>query len=426
MNEQVRATQTASILIVDDEDTNRRLLALLLEADGYAVIEAKGGRQALELARQNPPDLVLLDVLMPEMDGYEVARSLKAQEATRAVPIVMVTALHDRDSRLRALEAGAEEFVSKPVDRWELRVRVKNLLHLKEYQNFLAEHNHRLEEQVRQRTFSLVAEVKERTRAEAEVRSLNQELEQRVRMRTAELEVANSALQATIRKLALSNTELEQFAYVASHDLQEPLRMVASYVQLLQVRLGDKLDGDTREFMRFAVDGAVRMQEMIGDILAYSRIDSRFQTPQAVDSAQALQEALARLQSTIADTGAEIHARGLPTVRADRATLAQLFQNLIGNAIKFCKDRAPRIFVEAAHEAGHWRFTVTDNGIGIAPENRGQLFVIFKRLHTRDEYPGSGIGLAICRRIVERHGGEIGVEAAAAGGSVFWFTLPEK
>ena len=226
--------------------------------------------------------------------------------------------------------------------------------------------------------------------------------------------------------LARSNAELDQFAYVASHDLQEPLRMVVGYVQLLERRLADKLDADTREFMGFAVDGALRMQNLIQDILAYSRVSTQGQQLAPVDSAAALHDALAMLAARIAETGAEIEAQPLPRVMADRTQLVQLFQNLIGNAIKFCKDRAPRVRVQAAHEAGWWRFSVSDNGIGIAPEYRAQLFVIFKRLHTRREYPGTGIGLAVCKRIIERHGGAIGIESAPEGGTVFWFTLPEE
>jgi light-regulated signal transduction histidine kinase (bacteriophytochrome) len=237
---------------------------------------------------------------------------------------------------------------------------------------------------------------------------------------------ASEALQTLSQALERSNTELEQFAYVASHDLQEPLRMVVGYVQLLERRLADKLDTDTREFMAFAVDGATRMQVMIDDILAYSRVTTQAQPLARVDSAAALQQALDRLASRIKESAAEVDVQPLPTVMADRLQLVQLFQNLISNSIKFCKDRAPRIRVEAVRQAGRWRFSVTDNGIGIAPEYRAQLFVIFKRLHTQREYPGSGIGLAICKRIIERHGGEIGIDSAAGGGAVFWFTLPEE
>lgn len=235
----------------------------------------------------------------------------------------------------------------------------------------------------------------------------------------------DAQVQSRTAALARSNAELEQFAYVASHDMQEPLRMVVGYVQLLEKRLAGKLDADTREFMGYAVDGALRMQNLIQDILAYSRVSTKGQPLVPVDSAAALQQALAVLASRIAETAAEIEVQPLPRVMADPSQLAQLFQNLISNALKFCQGQAPRVRVAAAHEAGWWRFSITDNGIGIAPEYRAQLFIIFKRLHTRREYPGTGIGLAICKRVVERHGGEIGIESAPGGGAVFWFTFPE-
>ena len=242
---------------------------------------------------------------------------------------------------------------------------------------------------------------------------------------TKQLETSDR-LEASARALARSNADLEQFAYIASHDLQEPLRMVVGYVQLLEKRLAATLDANTREFMGYAVDGALRMQTLIDDILSYSRISTRAEPLAAVDSGAALAKALEHLAMHIAETGAKVDAQSLPVVMADQAQLVQLFQNLIANAIKFCKDRAPRVRVEAVRAGRRWRFTVTDNGIGIAPEYRGQLFVIFKRLHTRREYPGTGIGLAICKRIVERHGGEIGIDSAPEGGAVFWFTLAEE
>ncbi len=281
--------------------------------------------------------------------------------------------------------------------------------------------------------FGLNFTMTERLRAERgvrriseELRRFNETLEARIRERTLQLEAANASLNASTEELARSNLELEQFAYVASHDLQEPLRMVVGFVQLLERRLGPGLDAESREFMDFAVDGALRMQKLIQDILAYSRISSRGQPPQRVDSGAALREALALLEQKLADTGAELNVLPLPTVTADHTQLVQLFQNLIGNAIKFCKDGKPRVTVATGPDPAGWRFTISDNGIGIAPEYRERIFGVFQRLHTRGEYEGTGIGLAICKRIVERHGGTIGVDTAPGGGAAFWFTLPQE
>ena len=235
----------------------------------------------------------------------------------------------------------------------------------------------------------------------------------------AELQHANESLER-------SNIELQQFAYVASHDLQEPLRMVTGYIQLLEKRLASKLDTEAREFMGFAVDGAQRMQKLIEGILAYSRVGNRGQPFEPVDSAVALDEALLQLAAPITDTHAEVSAQPLPVVNADRTQLVQLFQNLVGNALKYCVASVPQVRVAAQREGKFWRFSVCDNGIGIEPQYYGRIFGIFQRLHTRREFPGTGIGLAISKCIVERHGGQIGVEAAPGGGSVFWFTLPEE
>jgi PAS domain S-box-containing protein len=259
-----------------------------------------------------------------------------------------------------------------------------------------------------------------------ELRQLNETLEARVKDRTERLESANLMLAASTQDLTRSNRELEQFAYVASHDLQEPLRMVVGFVQLLEKRLKDQLDAESREFMAFAVDGALRMQRLIQDILAYSRVSSRSAPRAMVDSAEVVQEALTLLASSMEKTGALVQATNLPRLMADRTQLVQLFQNLIGNAIKFCRQGTPQIWVDAYRQAEHWRFTVTDNGIGIGAEYRERIFGIFQRLHTREEYDGTGIGLAICKRIVQRHGGEIGVEDAPGGGSTFWFTIFEE
>ena len=235
---------------------------------------------------------------------------------------------------------------------------------------------------------------------------------------------AQETLTQQARELERSNSELEQFAYVASHDLQEPLRMVVSYVQLLARRYKGKLEGDADDFIGFAVDGAVRMQQLINDLLSYSRVSTRGGTFQPVDCNQALDRAVANLKVAIGESGATILRQPLPKIQGDPTQLAQLFQNLIGNAVKFRGPEAPVVSVEAKQEAGHWLISVRDNGIGMESEYLDRIFIIFQRLHSKGEYPGTGIGLAICKKIVERHGGRIWAESQPGQGTTFHFTFP--
>lgn len=234
-------------------------------------------------------------------------------------------------------------------------------------------------------------------------------------------------LRAVAEDLERSNRELEQFAYVASHDLQEPLRMVASYTQLLARRYKDKLDSDADEFIGFAVDGARRMQELINDLLTYSRVGSRPLELELVDSNEVVDQVILDLGAAIQDSAATVTRGDLPNVRADPRQLHQLFQNLIANAIKFQKPGlAPVVHVASRATDGNWTFSVSDNGIGIEPQYVERIFMLFQRLHSRAEYPGTGIGLAICKKIVERHGGTIAVHSTPGQGTTFEFTLPAR
>lgn len=238
---------------------------------------------------------------------------------------------------------------------------------------------------------------------------------------------AEQSLRARTDELARSNRELEQFAYVASHDLQEPLRMVASYTQLLARRYKDKLDDDANEFINFAVDGATRMQVLINDLLKLSRVGTRGKPFEMVEGDKVLDAALANLNIAISEAKAEIVRDPLPTIFADDTQLIQLLQNLIGNAIKFRQPGAvPTIRVNATRMGRAWQLSVVDNGIGIAPEYFERIFVIFQRLHAKTEYPGTGIGLALCKKIVERHGGRIWVESKPGEGTAFHFTIPDR
>jgi PAS domain S-box-containing protein len=238
-----------------------------------------------------------------------------------------------------------------------------------------------------------------------------------------ELKQAEELKQA-IAALKRSNRELEQFAYVASHDLQEPLRMVSSFTQLLAKRYQGKLDKDADEFIAYVVAGAKRMQALINDLLTYSRVDTRGKSFEPIDSEAVFDQAIANLRVAIEEGEAVITHDPLPSLIADDSQIVQLFQNLLGNAIKFHGKEPPRIHVSAKQEGNEWVFSFRDNGIGIAPEYFDRIFVIFQRLHGREEYPGTGTGLAICKKIVERHGGRIWVESEPSKGSTFYFAIP--
>ncbi|WP_331447121.1 sensor histidine kinase [Streptomyces xanthochromogenes] len=263
----------------------------------------------------------------------------------------------------------------------------------------------------------------------ADLRRLSGEIDSMRQRLVRELEVSEQArhhLDTQAAELQRSNAELEQFAYVASHDLQEPLRKVSSFTQLLQRRYAGQLDAKADQYIAFAVDGANRMQTLINDLLDFSRVGRVHHTHESVALDAVVERAVSALAVSIEETGAEISCEELPTLVADPTQMGMLWQNLIGNAVKFHRPgQPPHIHVSAAREGALWRFSVTDDGIGIAPEYAEKVFVIFQRLHTKDAYSGSGIGLAMCKKIVEFHGGAIAVDQEYAGGTRITFTLAE-
>jgi len=269
-----------------------------------------------------------------------------------------------------------------------------------------------------------IEDITERKRAEEKLKETLVSRNE-LAIEVAERKRAEEKLKQTVAALEHSNAKLERFAYIASHDLQEPLRMVSSFTQLLEKRYKDKLDADAHDFINFAVDGARRMQNLINDLLAYSRVSPRGKPFEPTNTEEVFEAAVANLQIAIKESKSKVTHDALPSVMADEGQLVQVFQNLISNGIKFRGKEPPRVQVSAMHKEGEWVFSVKDNGIGIDPQYFDRVFIIFQRLHGH-EYPGTGAGLSIAKRIVERHGGRIWVESEPGKGSVFYFSIPAK
>jgi signal transduction histidine kinase len=354
------------VLVAEDDPADVELLLRALRSGGFEPESdiVQTAPDFTEHVRKNSYDVVLADYNLPSWNGMETVEVLR-REGTD-IPVVLVSGSLGELKAVECIKRGAADYVLK-------------------------DHLPRLSESVR------------RALRDKKLREEHRHSQE---------------------ELARSNRDLEQFAYVASHDLQEPLRMVATYTQLLAERYQGKLDENADKYIHYAVEGALRMQTLVQDLLAFSRVGRQGTEFKLIECRAAVEMALKNLHAAIQESGAGINCESLPALVADGSQLVQVFQNLIGNAIKFRGGSKPVIRVQAEKRVREWIFSVADNGIGIAAEHAEIVFVIFQRLHTRAEYPGSGIGLAICQKIIERHGGRIWVESEPGKGSTFFFNLP--
>ncbi|VXD21789.1 response regulator [Planktothrix paucivesiculata] len=365
------------ILIVDDTPDNLRLLSKTLSEQGYEVQCAINGNLALMAVKHEPPDLILLDIKMPEMDGYEVCKRLKNQAETAEIPVIFLSALDDVFDKVKAFNVGGADYITKPFQVEEVFARIENQLTICRLQQQLQTKNIKLEQ-------------------------LNQELQR-------------------------SNRELEEFAYIVSHDLQQPLQTITGFAELLLALKSEiNLEEEAEEYVTPILEEGIRMQELIQNLLEYSRVGTKKRHFEITNCQEILRKSLGHLHSAIEESCAIITHETLPTLRADRIQLGQLFQNLIGNGIKYQRPNIqPKIVISVQEKPEEWLFRVEDNGIGIKPENFDRIFQVFQRLHTYQDYPGSGVGLAICKKIVERHQGKIWLESEWGIGTTFHFTLPK-
>jgi two-component system sensor histidine kinase/response regulator len=357
------------ILIVDDKPENLVALEVVLRDLDVDLVKATSGNAALKETLHHEFALALLDIQMPEMDGYELASILRDEEKTSHLPFIFISAVYtDNLNVFKGYEKGAFSFITKPFQPEMLINKVKFFV--------------------------------EKHQQEIELKTLNE-------------------------NLVLANKELEQFAYVASHDLQEPLRTISNFVGLLNMKYAETLDKNGSQYLNYIVDATTRMQNLIKDILILSRI-GRDETFRDIDCNKTLEDILVDISAALKESNAKITVSPLPILFGTEIEFKQLFQNLISNALKFCKkDVEPVITIKAEERDYDYLFSVADNGIGIEEQYKNQIFIIFKRLHGMNEYPGTGIGLATCQKVVALHKGKIWVESKPGEGSTFYFTIPK-
>jgi signal transduction histidine kinase len=360
-----------NILVVDDRRENLLATEKVLRPLNATIFKATSGNEALSLMLRHRFALILLDVQMPEMDGFEVAKLMQEHEAMCKIPIIFVTAISKEEKyATQAAELGAVDYIFKPINSEILKSKVKVYLDL------YVQHE--------------------------EIMKLNTVLSQ-------------------------SNTELERFAYICSHDMQEPVRMMNSYASLLQDNSEEVLDAKGRKYLNFITGNATRMQKMIQDILAFSRIGREEIQLERVNCNDVVKEVLCEFEEMISQKNALVKCSDLPTVETSLTLMRVLFQNLIGNGLKFQDGSVPpEITIEAFEADNFWNFVVIDNGIGIDPEFHHKIFNIFQRLNRKEDYPGTGIGLSTCRKFIRLCGGDIKFESQSGQGTQFCFTIPMR
>ncbi|TWJ13661.1 response regulator [Geobacter argillaceus] len=407
-----------TILIIDDDPNNLAILAGCLENGDFTILVAEDGESGLERADYARPDLILLDVMMPGIDGFETCRRLKAAAGTKDIPVIFMTALSETEYKVKGFESGAVDYVTKPYQRDEVLARVGVHLQIRELTSDLRQANELLEKRVEKRTAELARANRElrdenllRRRAEEEIRKLNEELEQRVAMRTAELE--------------LSNSQQESFSYSVSHDLRAPLRAIDGFSRIILDEFITDLPIEAKAYMERICSNVQRMSILIDDLLTFSRLGRQPLAKRTVESTTLIHELLMEeLHDEQEGRPVEVIVSDLPPCEADPQLIRQVFLNLLSNALKYTRNcDVARIEVGTEHRDGKQIYYVKDNGAGFDMRYMDKLFGVFQRLHDKHEFEGTGVGLAIVQSIINRHGGEIWAEAEVGKGATFYFTI---
>jgi signal transduction histidine kinase len=382
-------TRKLSVLIVDDKPANIYALQELLAAEDRMLLTAHNGNDALKIAFSTPPDLVLLDVHMPEMDGFEVAKTIKLHKKTKDIPIIFVTAeKKEYHSIMKGFEEGAVDYLFKPLDPDITRAKVSVLLKIQLQKKELSEKNAALEQ------------------ADKQIKELNKEL------------------QNSITSLEIANKELESFSYSISHDLRAPLRAVSSFSNIMIDEYAEKLDEEGKRMLHIVVSNAKRMSEMVDKLLEFSRFGKMAIRKDEIDMKQLVENCMREISRSVHHK-AVITVGELPQAKGDYALLLHVWTNLITNAIKYSEKKTdPRIEIGSCNNPGEIIYYIKDNGAGFDMAYAGKLFGVFQRLHSGEDFQGTGVGLAIVQRIVARHGGRIWAEGEVNNGATFYFILP--
>jgi signal transduction histidine kinase len=398
------------ILLVYDREDNLYSIETIFEKDNYTIVKASSGREALKvLLKEQDFSLILMDVQMPDLNGFETATIIYERDKLKNIPIIFITAFgYDEDYIFKGYKTGGVDYIYKPVNPEVLRMKVSVFVELYRKNQQLLQHEKRLLTTNR----SLQKEIEERKSSEEKIKLLNEQL------------VQNNAHLKTV------NEELDRFAYVASHDLQEPLRKILVFSD--KILMKDNLDKETEKYFKKIIDSSKRMQLLINDLLSLSRQSMSASEFKETDLNVIVKEVIAELEIQIEKNGARIQVGELPIVCAIPALMRQVFYNLINNAIKFRKQNVEPVInihsevISSKDQSPRYKISISDNGIGFDSKYRDEIFMVFKRLHSFHEFEGSGVGLSICKKIIEKHNGSIVGEGAPGEGATFIIELPRE